>query len=438
MKNNFSRCPRCSVILFAALLVAGGCSESKGRTPQPWAADLAAASAPGYQPPSSSSQDCLGRLVFNTDRPVEWPTFYHPDMTQHWGSTFSVQVYQGDGMQFGRDDTAFGKVQVAVFDTSSKKVVKQVKQDLPSESLAFYNAQIRTAKNSLRELRARPATAKTAWNISQEEERIKDYQKSLVELQAKQFAFVAGIADVEGYGEIWGEGGDDEIRYSRYRAYVTRGKHIYMIEATRQLSGALTKETHAHEFAALLKKFSVRQAGEVPDAPGICIPYGFFPVNAQVQLDIKQSFRMADAPGVLHTIRTGNYELYRGPTLAMRAAAIAATGKLGSAEEAELKPFITERIGPKLSKIGGLAATQGGFAARIAQPGQQTFEAYSVFTGYPGWEGRDELPFITVEMNSKSRKSAPELKQNPPAFKESMARHEAMLKSIRIRSVTVR
>jgi hypothetical protein len=423
------------VSLSVTLLAAIAGSESKARTPQPWAADVAAASAPGYQPPPGSSQECLGRLVFNTDRPVEWPTFYHPDMTQHWGSTFSRQVYQGDGMQFGRDDTGFGKVQVAVFDSASREVIKQVKQDLPSESHAFYSTQIKTAEKSLRELRARPATPKTTWNISKEEDRIKDYQKSLSELQAKQFKFSAGVADAEGYGEIWGEGGDDEMRYSRYRAYVTRGAHIYMLEATRQLSGNLTKESHAQEFASLLKNFSVRKAGEVPAAPGICIPFGFFPVSAQVNLDLKQSFRMADAPGVLHTIRTGNHELYRGPTPAMRAAALAATGKLGSAEEAELKPFITERVGPKLSRIGGLAAPQGGFAARIMQPGQQPFEAYGVYTGYAGWEGRDDLPFIVVEMNSKSVKAAPELKQNPPPFKTSMARHESLLKSIRVRQI---
>jgi hypothetical protein len=144
---------------------------------------------------------------------------------------------------------------------------------------------------------------------------------------------------------------------------------------------------------------------------------------------------MADSPNVLHTIRTGSYSNYRGNPPALRATILAATGKLGSNEEESLKPFITQRIGPRSAKLGGLTATQGGFAARIAPAGEKPFEAYSVLTGYGGWEGSDELPFIVVEMNSKSAKAAPELKSNPPPFKTSMARHEALLQSIRLRNI---
>ena len=356
-------------------------------------------------------------------------------MTEHWGATFSNNVYEGDGMWLGQDNVGFGKVRVAVFDIANGAAAKQIKSDLPAEKLGFYNAQIALARDALRELRAKPPTSKTPWLISVQEDRIKDFQESLAEVQAGRFPFTVATANVEGFGNVEPVDRIGDMQYSTFKAYLTRNMHIFVLESTRQLSKDLTKESHAAAFAALIKAFKIRESGEVPAEPGICIPFGFFPDDGRVKSDIKQSFRMADAPNVLHTIRTGSYSYYRGNPPAMRAMALAATGKLGSSEEDTLKPFITERIGPRSAKLGGLTATQGGFAARITAPREPPFEAYSVLTGYGGWEGSDELPFIVVEMNSKSAKAAPELKSNPPPFKVSMARHEALLQSIRLRDV---
>jgi hypothetical protein len=49
---------------------------------------------------------------------------------------------------------------------------------------------------------------------------------------------------------------------------------------------------------------------------------------------------------------------------------------------------------------------------------------------------RKALPFIFVELNTTTMNMAPELKQNPPPFKQSMGRYEALLKSIRLRPTT--
>jgi hypothetical protein len=56
-----------------------------------------------------------------------------------------------------------------------------------------------------------------------------------------------------------------------------------------------------------------------------------------------------------------------------------------------------------------------------------------VFTGYSGWLGTAVLPYILVEMRTVTKAQAPELKQNPPPFKQSMERLELMLKSMRWR-----
>ena len=433
---NLSHRKHCSTaLLFVVSLLGCGRSQSQGRSAPGLEAEMVAAAAPAYHSPAGSTQECIGRLAFNIDRPVLWPTFYHPQMTEHWGATFSINVYEGDGMWLGQDNVGFGKVRIAVFDIDNEAAAKQIKHDLPTEKLVFYNAQIALAQDALRELRAEPATSKTPWLISQQEDRVKDYQESLAEAQAGRFPFTVATVNVEGFGKIEPADRVGDKQYSTYKAYLTRDGHIYVLESARELTKNLTKESHAAAFAALIKAFNTRAPGEVPTGPGICIPFGFFPDDGRVKSDIKQSFRIADAPNVLHTIRTGSFSNYRGNPPAMGAMALAATGNLGSNEEDALKPFITERIGPRSTKLGGLTATQGGFAARIAPRGEAPFEAYSVMTGYAGSEGSDELPFIVVEMNSKSAKAAPELKTNPPPFKVSMARHQALLQSVRLRDV---
>ena len=422
-----------AAIFFACLLGCGRSQSQSQNASTPWAADLAAAKAPDYRAPPATIQECIGRLSFNVDHPVQWPTYYHPQMTEHWGATFSLHVYEGDSMVLGEDSAGFGKVRTAVFDSTSEESAKEIRRDLPAITLDFYKERIQMAKDTLAELRRKPATSKTPWMISLQEDRIKDFEKALAQTKSTQFVFAADIENVEGYGTIEAAEREGEASYSRMKAYLTQGGHIYAMESTRQLTKDLTKESHATAFAALIKSFKPRKPGEIPMGHGICVPFGFFPDEGHVKSDIKQSFRFKDAPNVLHTIRTGSYSNYRGNPPAMRAATLAATGKFGSDAEESLKPYVTRRIGPRSVKLGALAATQGGFAAKIAPLGEQPFEAYSLLTGYGGWKDSDELPFIVVEMNSKSAKAAPELKGNPPPFEVSMARHEAVLRSIRLR-----
>jgi len=109
---------------------------------------------------------------------------------------------------------------------------------------------------------------------------------------------------------------------------------------------------------------------------------------------------------------------------------------MGTAEDEEVKPFVTDRLGPRAYKIGGVSGLQGGVAVKVAEAGSNPYETYQVFTGYAGWPGAEALPFIFVELNTTTMNMAPELKQNPPPFKQSMGRYEALLKSIRLRPTT--
>jgi len=215
-----------------------------------------------------------------------------------------------------------------------------------------------------------------------------------------------------------------------------RGSKLYAFESTELLEKNTSKETHRQNFKEFLANFKVRNKNDIPREVGICIPFGFIPDDGKTRLDIKQSLRWNDAPGVLYSIHTGDAQPGRLKLPAVEAAASAAVGTLGSAEEQRVKPFVTQRIGPRASKIGGLTAQQGGVALTVTGKDKKPYEAYSVFTGYSGWLGSAVLPYILIEMSTRSMEQAPELKQNPPAFKQSMDRLETLLKSTRLRPTT--
>jgi hypothetical protein len=427
---------KCLVLLSGFFLLGCGRSEAQKAKDEPWRADLAAARAYTFVPPAQARAECLGRLVFNLDREIQWPTFYHPEKSEQWGSSFSLNVYEADGMSMGSADAGFGKVRIAVFDIPSGEVLRYIKGDLPSHMGSGYSLRLAEAAERLRDLRALPDTPKNRASIAREERMLKLEREDAQKFASSHTKFAPGISNVEGFGESWVDDVDKVSKFSRYTAYLTLKHHVYKLESTRLLNEKFSAEDHASNFTALLKNLKPRVAGEIPQGAGVCIPFGFIADDGRAKVDFKQSFRTADAPGVLHTIHTGNYENYKGNPPGLLALALASTGTLGSAEEAELKPSITKRIGPRSYMLGGLKATQGGFAAKIAQPGSQAFEAYSMLTGYASWEGADDLPFIVVEMNSKSTKRAPELRTNPPPFALSLARHEDLLKSIRLRPVT--
>ncbi|KQQ39233.1 hypothetical protein ASF61_22250 [Duganella sp. Leaf126] len=172
---------------------------------------------------------------------------------------------------------------------------------------------------------------------------------------------------------------------------------------------------------------------EIPTELGVCIPFGFLPDDGRTVTDIKQSIRWKDAPGVLYTIHTGNVQPRQLKSTVITALASSQVGRFGTDEEAEVKKHVDQRIGPRQAKIGGLVGEQGGVALKVTQPGSKPYEAYSVFTGYSGWLGSAVLPFILVDMQSFTMEQAPELKANPPPFRQSMERLEGVLKYMRLR-----
>ncbi|MDQ4624271.1 T6SS immunity protein Tli4 family protein [Janthinobacterium lividum] len=395
---------------------------------RPTAQELMQATAPGYATPAGMARECLGRLVFDVHAPVQWPTRYKDASdTGIFYRSFSEDVFhQGDEIQVGN-------VRIGVLGPLGKEDMAALREAMPQPRIDRLQALLKDDEAELAALKGQPANAKTRQASYLAQKSLTGRQAQIKELQSNYQTFDSGLPDSDGYRSSEGSGTANPTRYSIYRSHLKRGEYVYVFESMQEIRDNNSEAAHGQQFIRFLKSFRPRAANEVPKELGLCIPHGFIADDGKTVSAIQQSLRWPDAPGVLYTISTGNVDPRALKVPLVQAAATGGIGQFGSRGEQEAKPFIVERIAPRSVRIGALTAQQGGVALKVERPGSAPFETYAVFTGYAGWLGTAVLPYILIELGSRSMEQAPELKQNPPPFKSSYARLETLLKSTHLR-----
>jgi hypothetical protein len=429
------------VLWFAVLL---GCDQSMGgESPdgpghadaqpsrKPTSEEMLEATGGDYVSPKGILRECLGRLVFDIADPVQWPTFIGRDAANMFSSMFSDNLYSKD------DAMVVQGVHIAVVETTTESARERIRAGTPWARIERHDGYIKERSEYLGRLhKLKEKSAKVRIEIEDAEIAINEWEKVKREMQDKYERVHLPLAKSEAYWTSREGRGTGSPSYSIYRAYLTRGEFVFVFESVAELSSVMTKQIHNKQFLEILAKFRPRNANEIPAELGLCVPYGFIADDGRMISDIKQSIRWRDAPGVLYTIQTGNSTPKNTKTPALTAIATAMAAKYAMASGEESKPELTHQIGPTLTKIGGLPASQGGFALKITRYGQPAFEVYDVFTGYSGWWGTSVLPFVLVEMSTRTIEQMPELKQNPPPFRQSMDRLDRLLKSTHLRSTS--
>lgn len=424
-----------SILIIATLFglsntVIAGPSGAAIPSRKPTKNELLEATAPGYVMEKSLKSECLGRLVFDLQGQIEWPTSHrHQSGVSLESRKFSEEVYQQG------DKINFGNMAIAVVGPLNKKLIDSLHSEFPENRLVSLKQSLKEEELYLNKAIKDGATdRKSRYARSESEVSIQVLKKSISKISAENESFEPGILNSYGFWKRLRQ--SDEESNSIYRAYIFGGNYAYVFESKENYSTAAAKETQRRKFLKILADFRERKQNEVPGELGLCIPYGFLPDDGKTTSDIQQSIRWTDTPGVLYTIHTGTVDPRDSKSPVIEAIATAAIGLMGSTSEADMKRFVTERIGPRLAKIGGLTAQQGGVALKVSETGKTPYEVYSVFTGYGGWLGTSVLPYILVEMTTRTMEQAPELKANPPPFKQSMGRLNTLLKSTRLRPTT--
>jgi hypothetical protein len=406
--------------LSLSALLASGCHAKPGQAQtdtddapsrKPTAADMLKVTAPSYKQGAMAKSECLGRLVFEVGREIEWPLFFSDAF---FSRSFSPHVS-------ARYDTMkFGKTRIAVIGSVGGVEKERIFEVSPAGLDAHLEKRISENRVYIEELRkAVKNDEDVQQKIAEAEEWIWDWEESIEERRKEFEPFSPGVPVSQAYWTSRGQAIDETDRESILRAYLTRGEYIFVFESVVDLNTPADKEKHQRDFSAMLAKFRPRAANEIPTEPGVCIPFGFIPDDGRTPIEFKQSLRYPDAPGVLYTIATGSVDPRSPKAMLLTAAADASLNPPTPTEQDKVKAVVTQRIGPHMVKLGGLTAP--------------TYDIYSVFTGYSGWLGSDVLPYILVELHTLTKVHAKELKQNPPPFKQSKERLDILLGSMRWR-----
>ncbi len=420
-----------SGILVALVLMLCGCTDNAGATQKvgearlPDSEELRKITAPDYVPPAKALRECLGRIAFEIPDSVQWPTSKAFGYLEKMNHTFSSNLFdQGDVIKIDG-------FQIGVMYPLTGDVKNSIVESLPDHQLLKKNKDLKESELRLRELqRSGDSSARGRNRVRVEELHIRSLNNSISKLQFNKIS--TGLSNVYAYSARQpGDNGEFEIW-----AYVFNENAGYSVISTVETDEKFDSAAHEKKFLNFVRSLQPRKIGFIPKDLGICIPFGFFKDDGKTAYDIKMSMRYPDAPGVLYTLHTGNVEERTLKTTLLNAVVAASVGMPVLNERTDIAKYVTNRIGPKPVKIGGVIGEQGGVALHVRPPGGVSFEAYNVYSGYSGWLGTMALPYMIVELRSFTMAQAPELKSNPPPFNQSKERLDFLLQGMRLRETT--
>lgn len=389
---------------------------------RPSAETLRLASHPGYATPSGVRQECLGRLLFDAPRDLEWG-LSRPGMWSGNRFRFTEDLHGDD------EYVAIGGIRVIVLAPANWENIERMRNSTDADldkGIREFRNEIKTHEGIVEDLSAivkDPSLNINNNDISRYPASIERHKKDIAELQAR----------IERMKKSWHPidlGLPQALGYqagSALYAFVLRDGRAYQFAST-YADGDPPLETRMAAFLDFLKRFRPRALYEIPTEPGVCFPYGFVADDGTAHSRTEVSFRFADRPGVLYTLGAlvpGEHG-FEGEAAFLKATGRAAGGRAGIGRD-------PQTIGPRQVSIGALPAWQGGLSLNVADPGQPPVRSYSVFTGTNGYHHSRGLPTIRLNLRSFTREQEPSLKTDPPPFEESLERLDTVLKSIRLR-----
>ena len=429
MSTRFSRARSVTWFGLALLTLLVGCGpadaerDAQGAQPaKPSAEALRLATHAGYATPAGVRQECLGRLVFDAPRDLEWglsrPGLWSGD---HFRFT--------ENMHGDEEYVSIGGIKVLILapakwadvekmnsgnDKGNNNALHEWRKAIISikEDLAYGEAMLRDPSQNPRQLYVLDLPA----YIERTKESLREYEALIASLEMEDGPIDTGLPQTLVYGAG-----------TSLSAFMLRDGRIYHFMDYGE-EGPQTYVARKKVFLDMLKRFRSRALYEVPKEPGVCIPHGFIADDGTTPSRSEVSFRFKDRPGVLYTLGalvSGEHG-FEGEAAFLKATARAAGGGAGIGRD-------PQTVGPRQTKIGALPAWQGGLSLNVADSGKPALRSYSVYTATDGHPHSIALPAIRLNLRSFTREQEPSLKSDPPPFEESLERLDAVLKSIRLR-----
>ena len=236
---------------------------------------------------ADTRQECLGRHIFEVPEDMQWAVF-HPEYT--------YRVSEGGGHGFGREVGAKGD-NVTYGERGDIIYVSDIVER--SEFEAAVNYQIGTGrlnqKRIIRNIESDKRRLARLPSMGYGPEVIQQLEDEIAELEAQVPLAIPTSHDL-GIPDAYFLGGRVDPMYG----YVYRNQRVYFFVVYRPLGQG--KEA----FLDLMSRFQPRELYDIPEGPGICIPYGFIADEGKAPYSIKNSLRFTQTPNVVFTLLTAS------------------------------------------------------------------------------------------------------------------------------------
>ncbi|SFZ79569.1 T6SS immunity protein Tli4 family protein [Chitinimonas taiwanensis] len=411
-----------------AVLVCGlaACQPSGAQNPPPAAArgeqEIASAYHPAYLRPADARSECLGRLVF--ELPSQ-PRF-------EWGLPKRARTNKeilgfSRILRGGQDMIHLANVAIVVAAEATPETILEMQDSVRTDksiALQDFDENIRKSRNYAHGLADDLQTP----DLKSDPQRSAEYKKTILEVEkeVEDYARRKRNLDKDWHPTDWGlPDSTGYIAGPTLYAFVLREGFAFQFMSTGGEGEARFEERLA-AFKDLLSRFEYRPLYQVPKQLGLCIPHGFIRDDGKGHFSAEVSYRFTDSPGVIYTLGTaieGERNFNPNEPLLEATARSTVAGLMSNGYGRKLKT-----LGPKSTHIGARSGVIGGIYTTAGVHG------YSVYAGTRGWDHSQVLPFISLNLRSFDRATAPEdLNVDPPAFEQSLRRFELTQQSLRTR-----
>ncbi len=239
-------------------------------------------------------QECLGRIKFQTTERFDWATFRieSRNINSPGGHTFSKKISAvGDFVRYDYDELTIRISDITsreIFDRARNAIVYDV--ELYKEELKNL---LKTDRQILENIKHRNYPASV---VKETEKRIENLERQIQKTNIHGYEL--GLADAYVLGS----------ERAPYEILLWRNNRVFYFHMNKPTADS------AQRIKDLIARFEPRELYQVPEGPGVCMPYGFIHDDGKTGFSVKNSLRFTSTPNVIMSMINASPDDPSGPT----------------------------------------------------------------------------------------------------------------------------
>ncbi|PMZ98450.1 hypothetical protein C1X30_27090 [Pseudomonas sp. FW305-BF6] len=239
-------------------------------------------------------QECLGRTRFESPEPFEWATFAveRSKIASAGGHVFSKNVHAvGDYVSYNYDEMT-----IRVSDVTTRENFDRERNAIIHETEAYKKIlqdDLKTNERLLETIKRMKYSADIIKNQENEITKLEDQIR-----QTKTYEHDLGIPDSHVLGS----------KETPYEFLLWRNNRVFYFNMNKPA------ENSAQRIKDLAARFEARDLYQVPEGPGVCMPYGFIHDDGKTGFNVKNSLRFTSTPNVIMSLINASLGNHAKPT----------------------------------------------------------------------------------------------------------------------------